>query len=112
MRAQLARARNKGVEVDVLGADLGGQRAALQHCFQEWQAGRGLPPLQFLVAPDILGRTSNRRILLARQAQTIVAYLVLVPIAARKGWLIEQIVRSRAAPNGTAELLIDWARCV
>jgi phosphatidylglycerol lysyltransferase len=30
-------------------------------------------------------------------------------VPARTGWLVEQIVRGRDAPNGTAELLIDSA---
>ena len=39
----------------------------------------------------------------------MVAFTVLSPVPARNGWLVEQIVRGRAAPNGTAELLLDYA---
>jgi len=39
----------------------------------------------------------------------VVAFTVLSPIPARNGWLVEQIVRGRGAPNGTAELLLDTA---
>jgi phosphatidylglycerol lysyltransferase len=38
-----------------------------------------------------------------------VGFTVLSPVAARNGWLVEQIVRGVRAPNGTAELLIDTA---
>jgi phosphatidylglycerol lysyltransferase len=38
----------------------------------------------------------------------------VVPVSARPGWFIEDLVRDPAAPNGTAELLIDgvmrWAK--
>jgi phosphatidylglycerol lysyltransferase len=34
---------------------------------------------------------------------------VATPVPSRNGWLIEQIIRGREAPNGTAELLIDAA---
>jgi phosphatidylglycerol lysyltransferase len=34
---------------------------------------------------------------------------VASPVPCRNGWLIEQIIRSRAAPNGTTELLLDTA---
>ena len=39
----------------------------------------------------------------------MVAFTVLSPVPARNGWLVEQIVRGRAAPNGTSELLLDSA---
>ena len=38
------------------------------------------------------------------------AYLIASPVPARRGWLIEQIVRGRGAPNGTSELLVDAAK--
>jgi phosphatidylglycerol lysyltransferase len=38
-----------------------------------------------------------------------VAYLVASPVPARRGWLIEQIVRGARTPNGTSELLVDAA---
>ena len=37
------------------------------------------------------------------------AFTVLSPVPARNGWLVEQIVRGKESPNGTAELLIDSA---
>jgi phosphatidylglycerol lysyltransferase len=39
----------------------------------------------------------------------VVAFLVASPVPARQGWLVEQIVRSPHAPNGTNELLVDTA---
>ena len=44
-----------------------------------------------------------------REASVAIAYLVASPVPARRGWLIEQIVRGHAAPNGTSELLVDAA---
>jgi phosphatidylglycerol lysyltransferase len=38
-----------------------------------------------------------------------VGFLIASPIALRRGWLIEQVIRGREAPNGTAELMIDAA---
>ena len=38
-----------------------------------------------------------------------VGFLIASPIPRRDGWLIEQIVRGREAPNGTTELLLDTA---
>jgi phosphatidylglycerol lysyltransferase len=39
-----------------------------------------------------------------------VGFLVASPVALRNGWLVEQIVRGREAPNGTAELMLDAAQ--
>ena len=41
--------------------------------------------------------------------KTIRGFLVASPIPQRNGWLIEQIIRGRGAPNGTSELLLDAA---
>jgi phosphatidylglycerol lysyltransferase len=38
-----------------------------------------------------------------------VALLAAVPVYARRGWFFEDLLRDTAAPNGTAELLIDAA---
>lgn len=109
LRAQLARARNKGVTVTSWSPDRAAQEPALRRCLDEWLATRGLPPMRFLVAPDTLAAPHDHRVLVAQRDGAVVAYLVATPIPQRNGWLIEQIVRGRAAPNGTAELLIDAA---
>ena len=37
----------------------------------------------------------------------IVGFLVATPVYARRGWLVEHLLRGQGAPNGTAELLVD-----
>ena len=39
----------------------------------------------------------------------LVALLAAVPIYARQGWLVEDLLRDVGAPNGTAEALVDKA---
>ncbi len=51
----------------------------------------------------------GRRLFVAERADEPVAFCVLSPVPRRNGWLAEQIVRGRRAPNGTAELLVDAA---
>jgi phosphatidylglycerol lysyltransferase len=109
LRAQLNRARNKGVSVAERGVPDRELEAALRRCLDEWLAGRGLPPLHFLVEPETLSRLQERRLFVATRAGAVVAFLLATPVPARSGWLVEQIVRGRAAPNGTAELLLDAA---
>jgi phosphatidylglycerol lysyltransferase len=109
LRAQLNRARNKGVRVrQWSGAEAGGS-AALARCLSEWLATRGLPPLHFLVEPATLGNLEDRRVLVAERDGAPVAFLLASPVPRRNGWLVEQIIRGRQAPNGTNELMIDAA---
>ncbi len=109
LRAQLNRARNKGVEASEWPAERAHDHPELHRCLEEWLETRGLPPLHFLVEPETLGRLYDRRVFVTEQGGTAVGFLVASPVPARNGWLIEQIIRGRAAPNGTAELLIDAA---
>ena len=109
LRAQLNRARNKSVSVGEWPSSQAAGRPALQDCLQEWLSGRGLPPMHFLVEPQTLERLSDRRVFVAELKGQVVGFLVASPVPRRNGWLIEQIIRSRRAPNGTAELMIDAA---
>jgi phosphatidylglycerol lysyltransferase len=116
LRAQFHRAINKGVAVHELPPEQATTSAELKHVLARWLEGRGLPPLHFLVEPATLERLDDRRIFVAtRQSKEadskseVVAFAVLSPIPARKGWLVEQFPRSPSAPNGTIELLLREA---
>ena len=110
VRRQLRRSRNKAVEVESADPVRDAADPELRAVFEEWLEGRPLPPLRFLAAPDILRAGARDRVLLvARRHGRAVAFLAASPIAARNGYLIELLARSRAAPNGTSELLIDSA---
>lgn len=110
LRAQLARARNKGVSIESLPCAQGRGNQELARVLEQWLRSRGLPPLHFLVEPRILeGEGGDRVLLVARRAGSVVGFLVASPVATRNGFLIEQVVRSPGAPNGVSELLIDAA---
>ena len=109
LRAQLNRARNKNVVVARWSAERAENSPALGKLLGEWLQTLGLPPLHFLIETDTTALTRDRRILVAERSGDPVAYLIASPVPARRGWLIEQIVRGRGAPNGTSELLVDAA---
>lgn len=110
LRAQLNRSRNKGVSVCPMSAMEATGNPELQRVLREWLATRGLPPMHFLVEPETLNRLFDRRVFVARsRGGEIIAFLVASPAPARGGWLMEQFVRGRSAPNGTVELLLDTA---
>ncbi|MEM6325999.1 MAG: DUF2156 domain-containing protein [Bacteroidota bacterium] len=106
LRAQIHRARNKGVTVTEHESS---RATSLEPVRQAWLARRGLPPLQFLVETEVLSSPGPRRFLVAWQEEEIVGYLVLAPIPARRGVFVEWILQSPAAPNGTAALLLNAA---
>jgi phosphatidylglycerol lysyltransferase len=110
LRAQLQRARNKGVTVSERDPYEAAADPRLAAVLEDWLAHRRLPPLHFLVEPEVLrGEVEDRVVFAAEWRGRTVAYLVASPVAARNGYLIEEIARCRQAPNGTSELLIDAA---
>lgn len=110
LRAQLNRSRNKAVVIESLAPEQGRANPEFENVLREWLDARALPPLHFLTEPVTLaGEARDRVLLAARRHGRIVASLVASPIRARRGYLIEQVARSRGAPNGTTELLIDSA---
>ncbi|MEO6096259.1 MAG: DUF2156 domain-containing protein [Fibrobacteria bacterium] len=109
LRAQLSRARNKGVTVAEWPRERAAASSRLRHCLKEWLARRRMPPMHFLVEPSTLGRLWDRRVFVAEREGNPIGFLVASPVPGRNGWLVEQIIRARSAPNGTAETLVDVA---
>jgi phosphatidylglycerol lysyltransferase len=110
LRAQLRRATNKGVVVREWSASRARGNPDLWRCLRQWGTTRGLPPMGFLVEPRTLERLDDRRVFVAqRDDDEVVGFLLVSPIPERRGWLVEQLIRGRRAPNGTNELLLDAA---
>lgn len=107
LRAQINRARNKGLSVREWPVEEAHNHPELRRLLAEWLRTRGLPSLHFLVEPQTLSTLFDRRIFVAEQHGTPVGFLVASPIPRRNGWLTEQFVRGKAAPNGTIDLLMD-----
>jgi phosphatidylglycerol lysyltransferase len=61
----------------------------------------------FLVHLDPFSFPAYRRCFVADLDGAIVAFAGVIPVPAREGWFIEDVVRGARAPNGTAELLTD-----
>ena len=110
LRAQFNRARNKGVRVTEWSLERAADNPALRRALTEWLADRHLPPLHFMVEPETLRYLDDRRVFVAERGdREVVGFTVFSPVPKRSGWLVEQIIRAEAAPNGTAELLLDTA---
>lgn len=109
LRAQLHRARNKGVSVREWPVAEQPASREMHDCLDEWLETRGAPPMHFLVEPETLGRLQDRRLFIAEREGRLVGFLVASPVPRRRGWLVEQIIRGDGAVNGTSELLVDAA---
>jgi phosphatidylglycerol lysyltransferase len=114
VREQLRRARAKGVVVRAVDAATMSDRAsperrAAEAIVARWLASRGMAPMGFLVDVQPFTDAHERRYFLAEHEGRAVAFLAAVPVYARRGWLLEDLLRDPQAPNGTAESLIDAA---
>jgi len=109
LRAQFRRAINKGVVVREWATERAEGHPELSRCLAEWLARHPLPPMHFLIEPQTLRNLDGRRVFVAERNGAPVGFLTASPIPVRQGWLTEQFVRGKEAPNGTVELLLDAA---
>lgn len=113
MREQLRRARAKGVTVEEVPFPTlehePTRRAALERIVEQWLAARPMARMGFLVDAEPLRHLEHRLLFVASRDGEPVALLSLAPVPARNGWLFEHLLRGSAAPNGTAETLVDHA---
>jgi len=114
LREQLRRARAKGVRVQAIDPGAHGEaeaplREAMAGVVSRWLRSRELAPLGFLAHVEPLALLPDRRLFLAERAGAAVGLLSVAPIYGREGWLLQNLMRSPDAPNGTGELLFDHA---
>jgi len=112
LREQLRRARARGVRVRPLAPEEvegGAARERIERLIARWLGAKQMAPMGFLVQLQPFGHAGERRLFVAEQEGRIVGFLAAVPIYARRGWFFEDLLRDPAAPNGTAELLVDAA---
>jgi phosphatidylglycerol lysyltransferase len=114
LREQIRRSRAKGVVVRTIDPALlaepgSGTHSAVERLIARWEAARPMPPMGFLVQIHFHSDLDESRCFAATLEGELVGLLSMVPVFARAGWLVEDLVRSPEAPNGTAELLIDAA---
>ncbi len=111
LREQLRRARAKGVRVRLVGAaelrEGSPLRREVDALIVRWLAGRPLAAMGFLVDVRPFEFPEEHIYAIAERGDRLVAFLAAVPIHARRGWFVEDLLREPDAPNGTAELLLD-----
>ncbi len=114
LRAQLNRARNKGVRVRAVHAEElhdapGALRAEIETVLQRWLDARRMSVMGFLVDLQPFHLPEERRYYIAEQGDRAVGFLAAIPIYRLGGWFFEDVIRVPDAPNGTVELMVDAA---
>jgi len=111
LREQLRRARAKHVRVRAVRPEelAPGQplRTALELMAAAWLESRPLEPMGFLVALEPLWHPEDHLYLVAETPAGPVGFLSAIPIPKGGGWLVEDLLRAGASPNGTTELMLD-----
>jgi phosphatidylglycerol lysyltransferase len=112
LRAQLRRARGKGVEARAVPfAEISDFEAPVRQQIDalvaRWLAARRLAPMGFLVQLSPLETSEQARYFVARRGGAVVGFAVAAPIFARGGWMVQHLLRDPGAPNGMTELLVD-----
>jgi hypothetical protein len=113
LREQLRRARAKGVTVRRTHGDAETRNPesslaqALSAIARRWLRTRELAPLGFLVNVQPLTLLMEHQVYVAEREGVPVAFLLVAPIYARDGWLLQHLLRVPETPNGVSELLID-----
>jgi phosphatidylglycerol lysyltransferase len=112
LREQLKRAQNKGVSARLVpGSEFADPASATRRgcevLIARWLSVRRLGEMKFMVLVHPFEFAEERRFALAEQDGKLVGLAVAIPVYAQKGWFIEDLLRDPAAPNGTAELLVD-----
>ena len=114
LRAQVNRARNKGVEVRALSGEGNthlnpAQKLAIDHILERWMERRPIAILKFMVSLEPLSNSSEKLYFLAEREGAPIGFLAAIPVFERHGWFFEDVIRVPEAPNGTSELLIHEA---
>lgn len=115
LRYQVKRARKKGVAVRTVAAKelargaRGTVRDQVDALLARWSEARSLAPMGFLVKLEPFVAPDEHVYLIAEKDARVVGFLSAVPVYGTNGWLVEDLLRDRTAPNGTIELLVDHA---
>ncbi|MET0390392.1 MAG: DUF2156 domain-containing protein [Polyangiales bacterium] len=114
LREQLRRARAKGLRVRLLAASeltAEATQQAFSRVTARWYLTRPMAPMHFLVQVAPFTWPDDRRCFVAELDGRLVGYASVIPVPARPGWFLENLVRDPRAPNGTAESLVDAVMC-
>ena len=107
-RAGVNQARRAGVQVsEVIEVDERLIRETACLCKSWLTTRRSAIRFEWLFTVDLFQHKERKKYFTARDANgRLVGFLAASPIPARDGWYLEDVLRSKHAPNGTTDLLV------
>ena len=108
LRGQLNRARRSHTEVGAYDPAKGRQPALeeeLSSVQRSWGDALGDRVVNSVLEPAPLLRCEEKRYFYARRGGRVEAFVACTPIAARRGWLLEDLTRRPDAGRGVSELV-------
>lgn len=107
-RAGVNQARRAGVHVaEVVEVDEKLVRETACLCKSWLNTRRSAIRFEWLFTVDLFQHKEHKKYFTARDANgKLVGFLAASPIPARNGWYLEDVLRSKRAPNGTTDLLV------
>jgi len=107
-RAGVNQARRAGVQVsEVREVDEKLIRETACLCKSWLTTRRSAIRFEWLFTVDLFQHKEKKKYFTARDANgKLVGFLAATPIPARDGWYLEDVLRSKHAPNGTTDLLV------
>ena len=107
-RAGVNQARRAGVHVsEVINVDERLIRETACLCKSWLTTRRSAIRFEWLFTVDLFQHKEQKKYFTARDASgRLVGFLAASPIPARDGWYLEDVLRSKNAPNGTTDLLV------
>jgi phosphatidylglycerol lysyltransferase len=107
-RAGVNQARRAGVHVnEVIEVDERLIRETACLCKSWLTTRRSAIRFEWLFTVDLFQHKEKKKYFTARDANgKLVGFLAASPIPARDGWYLEDVLRSKNAPNGTTDLLV------
>lgn len=108
VRAGINQARKAGVHIKVHDPTTdAAARAEIEELCQAWVDTREVDALGWLLELAPFRLSAHKRYFLARDAAgRLIGMLACAPIYARRGWYLEDLIRSPQAERGTSELLV------
>ena len=107
-RAGVNQARRAGVRVtEIVDIDERLIRETACLCKSWMTTRRSALKFEWLFAVDLFRHKEKKKYFTARDASgKLVGFVAASPIPARDGWYLEDVLRSKDAPNGTGDLLV------
>lgn len=108
VRKKVKHAQNEGVTVSEYHGGNEEIEREVQEIGEAWLSARRGPQI-YIASLHIFGDRRGKRWFIAKQGERVIGAMVLHELQASKGWLLNTLMATQDAPNGTSELLITSA---